>query len=110
MSTWSELVHTVMLATLIECDRAGMSKAETAQAIDAAYPFGVRAHYPYKAWLKVRKAFFAQHGLPRSGDHRTTKDRADDLFARSATTMQESREQNPSPEHGCGHMQGRGPA
>jgi hypothetical protein len=82
MSTWSESAHAVMLTTLIECDRAGMSKAETAKAIDAAYPFGVRAHYPYKAWLKVRKSFFAQHGLPRNGDHRTTKDRLDDLVAR----------------------------
>lgn len=81
MSTWSESAHTVMLTTLIECDRAGMSKAETAQAIDAAYPFGERARHPYKAWLKVRKSFFAQHGLPRNGDHRSQKERVDDLVA-----------------------------
>lgn len=82
MSTWGEIAHTVMLETLMACEKAGLSRGETAKAIDAAYPFGERSQHPYKAWLKVRKSFFAQHGLPRTGDHRSQKDRLDDLVAR----------------------------
>ena len=68
MSTWGQVAHGVMLETLIECRKAGKSPEETAKAIDAAYPFGAREHHhPYKAWLKVRASFFAQHGLPRKG-------------------------------------------
>ena len=83
MSTWGQVAHGVMLETLIECRKAGKSPEETAKAIDAAYPFGAREHHhPYKAWLKVRASFFAQHGLPRKGGHRTQKERLDDLVAR----------------------------
>lgn len=32
------------------------------RAIDAAYPFGERAYWPYKAWLKARKAYLSKFG------------------------------------------------
>lgn len=38
--------------------------AVIAKAIDDAYPFGARKHWPYKAWLAARKEFFIKHGLP----------------------------------------------
>jgi hypothetical protein len=31
-------------------------------AIDAAYPFGPRSHWPYKAWLKARKTYLSKFG------------------------------------------------
>lgn len=36
--------------------------AERKRAVDAAYPFGSREQWPYKAWLKARKAYLVQHG------------------------------------------------
>ncbi len=35
--------------------------AERKKAIDAVYPFGERAYYPYKAWLKARRAYLAPY-------------------------------------------------
>lgn len=41
--------------------------AERVKAIDAAYPFGERAHHPYKVWLKERRAYLTRHGFtPRN--------------------------------------------
>ena len=31
-------------------------------AIDAAYPFGQRKYFPYKAWLKARKKYLQKYG------------------------------------------------
>lgn len=36
--------------------------AERTTAVDAAYPFGERDYWPYKAWLKARKAYLRQFG------------------------------------------------
>lgn len=43
-------------------------------------PFGEREHHPYKVWLRERKLFFAQHGLPRNGKNKTDKEQLDDLI------------------------------
>lgn len=82
MSTWRQRAYAVMLETLMACRKDGKPPEETAKAIDAAYPFGERAHHPYKMWLKVRQEFFAKHGLPRRGDHRTQEAHLNDLVAR----------------------------
>jgi hypothetical protein len=37
-------------------------KAEILKDIDAAYPFGLRQYFPYKAWLRARKEFIARNG------------------------------------------------
>lgn len=39
-----------------------MPLPERVKAIDAAYPFNERAHWPYKAWLRARKAYLAKFG------------------------------------------------
>ena len=36
---------------------------ERKKLIDAAYPFGERAYWPYKAWCKARRAYLERHGL-----------------------------------------------
>jgi hypothetical protein len=41
---------------------ADATLAERKAIVDAAYPFGERAMWPYKAWLKARKAYLRQYG------------------------------------------------
>ncbi|MEA5163333.1 hypothetical protein U5903_21315 [Cereibacter johrii] len=36
--------------------------AERIAAVDAAYPFGERAHYPYKVWCKARRNYLMRFG------------------------------------------------
>jgi hypothetical protein len=43
---WAGKAISVMAETLLKCRADGKSPAETAKAIDAAYPFGERAHHP----------------------------------------------------------------
>lgn len=81
MGRWVEAALTVMNKTLMACRENGKTPAETAKAIDEAYPFGDRAHHPYKVWLRERRLFFAQHGLPRNGTRKTQKEQLDDLIA-----------------------------
>lgn len=40
----------------------GASLDERRAAVDAAYPFGSREHYPYAAWLAERRAYLARYG------------------------------------------------
>ena len=87
MGRWVEAALTVMNKTLMACRENGKTPAETAKAIDDAYPFGDRAHHPYKVWLRERRLFFAQHGLPRNGKSKTQKEQLDDLFARMENRM-----------------------
>jgi len=39
--------------------------AERKKALDAAYPFGCRAMWPYKAWLKQRRQYLGKYGYRR---------------------------------------------
>lgn len=84
MGAWSDTAWAVMTNKLLECQAAGMSREETAKVIDEAYPFGQRSRTPYRAWLNVRRDFFARYGLPRKGDYKTQKDRLNDLVAQMA--------------------------
>lgn len=77
--SYADQARTVMLQTLLECRNQGLSADETAKAIDAAYPFGARSHWPYRAWLNERREFFATHHLPRNGDFRFARIRKSDL-------------------------------
>lgn len=38
----------------------GVTFKQRKAAIDSAYPFGTRAHWPYKAWLAARRAYLAR--------------------------------------------------
>jgi hypothetical protein len=40
----------------------GAGLKERMAIIDAAYPFGERAHHPYKMWLRARKQYEIRHG------------------------------------------------
>ena len=78
---YRDIALRVMTETLLRCRAEGEGVEETAKAIDAAYPFGPRSHWPYKAWLAERRAFFAAHGLPRNGDHHSQAARRNDLVS-----------------------------
>ena len=79
--SWSNVAWRTMDEVRINGVKTGKNPAEIAKAIDAAYPFGERKYYPYKAWLSVRKEFFTRHGLPR----RAKKTLNADLFKLEAT-------------------------
>lgn len=56
MPTWGDISRQTIerVATTIP-DTATLKERKA--AIDAAYPFGPRAHWPYRAWCKARRAY-----------------------------------------------------
>lgn len=65
MSHWTELSReTIERVALIIPD--GATLKERKAAIDAAYPFGPRSHWPYKAWCKARRAYLTPYGYRQS--------------------------------------------
>lgn len=60
MTRWADIAR----RTIGEVDAtipAVTTLKERMALIDAAYPFGERAMWPYKAWLKARKAYLARY-------------------------------------------------
>ena len=65
--SWRDSALKTMFSVYAEQQASGVTcRQQIADAIDKSYPFGERAHWPYKAWLDARKWFFATHGLPRN--------------------------------------------
>lgn len=61
MSDWSVIARqTIERVALTIPDDATMKERKA--AIDAAYPFGARSHWPYKAWLKARRTYLSKFG------------------------------------------------
>lgn len=60
MSRWSEIARQTVerVALTIPADATFRDRKA---AIDAAYPFGQRAYWPYKAWLKARRRYLAPY-------------------------------------------------
>lgn len=57
------------LVYLTEADRLSLKKQ-----IDAAYPFGFRHCYPYKAWIQERRRVFIALGIPIVSRRRQSED------------------------------------
>jgi hypothetical protein len=79
--SWRDIANRTIGRVLDECKADGMDllylspeqKKEIKKRIDAAYPFGQRTNFPYKAWLDARKAVFVSLNIPitsgkKSGD------------------------------------------
>lgn len=65
MSGWAEHARSVIQRVSAELP-AGIMLGDRVRAIDEAYPFGTRAHWPYKMWLKERRAYLTKYGwLPK---------------------------------------------
>lgn len=56
--------YQIMQDVYNQCQAAGVSVEQTHRAIRAAYPWGERRAWPYKAWLQARREFYERHGLP----------------------------------------------
>ena len=66
MSTWADEAGQV-IAEVHRTLPETASLAERKAAVDAAYPFGRRSHWPYKAWLRARREYLRQYGYaPKS--------------------------------------------
>lgn len=62
MASWGDHARaTIQRVALTIPDSATLKERKA--AIDAAYPFGTREHWPYKAWCKARRAYLERYGL-----------------------------------------------
>ena len=62
--TWRALADKVIAEVERKARLAGICDAtDLLELVDAEYPFGERTMWPYKAWLKARKAFRQRVGL-----------------------------------------------
>ena len=59
---WSEAARDVIASVAKDIPRE-TPLAERRRIIDAAYPFGPRDYWPYKAWCKARRAYLERWGL-----------------------------------------------
>ncbi|MBU4610317.1 hypothetical protein IMZ29_07115 [Achromobacter sp. GG226] len=59
-----KLAYQLMQTVYQEAVADGDNEKAIARRIDRSYPWGPRAHWPYKAWLAARREFFEAHGLP----------------------------------------------
>lgn len=66
MSHWSDTARRV-----IQEVHRGLPETATLEertkAVDAAYPFGLRQYWPYKAWLKARREYLHRYGYQSKG-------------------------------------------
>lgn len=52
---WAEKAMATIDRARAEGETAGLSGKDLLGHIDAAYPFGPRDYWPYKAWLRARR-------------------------------------------------------
>jgi len=60
MTEWSNRARAVIVEVAATIPPETPFKERKA-IIDAAYPFGLRQYWPYKAWLKARREYLAKH-------------------------------------------------
>jgi hypothetical protein len=60
--SWSEIARRIIAQVHVNIPE-GATLKERKAAIDAAYPFGTREHWPYKAWCKARRKYLERYGL-----------------------------------------------
>jgi hypothetical protein len=61
MSRWSERAREA-IRRAHETVPEDATLQERMKIVDAAYPFGQRELWPYKAWLKARKSYLQSYG------------------------------------------------
>ena len=62
--TWRQ-ISAAHIAKVVHDNPDVVDEKELRKLISAAYPFGERAYYPYKAWLAAVKDFFASPDVPK---------------------------------------------
>ncbi len=63
MTAWSTEAAKVIMRVIAAGRAAGDDTAAIRKRVDAAYPFGQRSYWPYKAWLAQRQRLFFGAGL-----------------------------------------------
>lgn len=61
MTDWSDIARAT-IGKVHQSLPEDATLADRVKAVDEAYPFGPRSHWPYKAWLKARKAYLCRYG------------------------------------------------
>jgi len=61
MSGWAERARATIERVALSIPD-GATLKERKAAIDAAYPFGERAYWPYRAWCKARRTYLSRYG------------------------------------------------
>lgn len=64
MSHWAAAAKATIERVVAE--NPGKNDEELLELIDAAYPFGMREHWPYKVWLTERRAWRRSRIVPGS--------------------------------------------
>ena len=73
--TWADSAKAAILRAH-DALPADATLAARTKAIDDAYPFGSRECFPYKAWLKERRAYLVRYGyVPKSAPGPTDLER-----------------------------------
>jgi hypothetical protein len=67
-SRWGNQARTVILGVIAECRALDLPEAEVLRRVDAAYPFGERKYWPYKAWLSARRELLELPGSVSRAD------------------------------------------
>lgn len=82
MSGWSAMARAA-IARAHQTIPEGATLAERKAAIDAAYPFGERGYWPYKAWLKARRSYLVRYGYkPRTPERKSPQQELFDRLPR----------------------------
>jgi len=65
MRTWRQSAAPIIAAVLKETK--DLPEKEIKAALKEAYPFGVRAHHPYKVWLdEIKRHRFTKRGKAKN--------------------------------------------
>lgn len=54
VSYWTRRAREVIASALADGRADGLTGGDLLARVDAAYPFGVRKHWPYQVWIKER--------------------------------------------------------
>lgn len=69
MGSWADIARSTIQRVHAELP-AESTLAERKAAIDAAYPFGMRAYSPYRTWLRARREYLCSYGyVPKRAQH-----------------------------------------
>ena len=60
MSTWGDIARARIVAVHASLPTTA-TLAERRAALRAAYPFGERRYWPYRAWCKAQRAYLARY-------------------------------------------------
>jgi hypothetical protein len=66
MTTWRERAEEVIREQIAIGRAQDLDDAQILRLVDAAYPFGQRKYWPYKAWLAARRSLLALPGSTES--------------------------------------------